>query len=122
VGQQIRLGIPQASILRGAALVYVLPLFCLLLGALLGQLWLAPLLVGGGGRDHPQLSAGRHHRIFTGSLLFCPARARGIWSPHARGGTQYPSPLLSGAGFWPRRRRFGAEGPPDKALFLVPAD
>ena len=44
VGQQIRLGIPQASILRGAALVYVLPLFCLLLGALLGQLWLAPLL------------------------------------------------------------------------------
>ena len=49
VGQQIRLGIPQASILRGAALVYVLPLFCLLLGALLGQLWLAPLLSAGEG-------------------------------------------------------------------------
>ena len=42
VGQQIRLGIPQASILRGAALVYVLPLFCLLLGALLGRRKLPP--------------------------------------------------------------------------------
>ena len=41
VGQQVRLGIPQESLLRGAALVYVLPLFCLLAGALLGQLWLA---------------------------------------------------------------------------------
>ena len=49
VGQQVRLGIPQASILRGAALVYVLPLFCLLAGALLGQLWLVPLLAGGEG-------------------------------------------------------------------------
>ena len=49
VGQQIRLGIPQQSLLRGAALVYVLPLFCLLAGALLGQLWLAPLLLGGEG-------------------------------------------------------------------------
>lgn len=49
VGQQIRLGIPQASILRGAALVYVLPLFCLLLGALIGQLWLAPFLSAGEG-------------------------------------------------------------------------
>ncbi len=49
VGQQIRLGIPQESLLRGAALVYVLPLFCLLAGALLGQLWLAPLLAGGEG-------------------------------------------------------------------------
>lgn len=49
VGQQVRLGIPQASILQGAALVYVLPLFCLLAGALLGQLWLAPLLSAGEG-------------------------------------------------------------------------
>lgn len=49
VGQQIRLGIPQASILRGAALVYVLPLFCLLMGALIGQLWLVPLLSAGEG-------------------------------------------------------------------------
>ena len=49
IGQQVRLGIPQASLLRGAALVYVLPLFCLLVGALLGQLWLAPLLSGGEG-------------------------------------------------------------------------
>ena len=49
VGQQVRLGIPQESLLRGAALVYVLPLFCLLAGALLGQLWLAPLRSGGEG-------------------------------------------------------------------------
>ncbi|AEB48814.1 Sigma-E factor regulatory protein RseC [Aeromonas veronii B565] len=49
VGQQVRLGIPQESLLRGAALVYVLPLFCLLAGALLGQLWLTPLLSGGEG-------------------------------------------------------------------------
>ena len=49
VGQQVRLGIPQASILQGAALIYVLPLFCLLAGALLGQLWLAPLLSAGEG-------------------------------------------------------------------------
>ncbi len=49
VGQQVRLGIPQESLLRGAALVYVLPLFCLLAGALLGQLWLVPLLSGGEG-------------------------------------------------------------------------
>ncbi len=37
VGQQVRLGIPQASILQGAALVYVLPLFCLLAGACWGN-------------------------------------------------------------------------------------
>ncbi|WP_167386701.1 SoxR reducing system RseC family protein [Aeromonas cavernicola] len=49
IGQQVRLGIPQQSLLRGAALVYVLPLLCLLLGGLLGQLWLAPLLAGGEG-------------------------------------------------------------------------
>ncbi|HHQ4688981.1 SoxR reducing system RseC family protein [Aeromonas veronii] len=49
VGQQVRLGIPQESLLRGAALVYVLPLFCLLACALLGQLWLTPLLSGGEG-------------------------------------------------------------------------
>lgn len=49
VGQQVRLGIPQESLLRGATLVYVLPLFCLLAGALLGQLWLVPLLSGGEG-------------------------------------------------------------------------
>lgn len=49
VGQQVRLGIPRQSLLRGAALVYVLPLFCLLVGALFGQLWLAPLLGAGEG-------------------------------------------------------------------------
>ncbi len=72
VGQQIRLGIPQESLLRGAALVYVLPLFCLLASALLGQLWLAPLL-SGGGDYHSGLSAGWRWRLFTGSLLFRPA-------------------------------------------------
>ncbi|MGL5303143.1 MAG: SoxR reducing system RseC family protein [Aeromonas sp.] len=49
IGQQIRLGISQQSLLRGATLVYVVPLLCLLAGALLGQLWLAPLLSGGEG-------------------------------------------------------------------------
>jgi sigma-E factor negative regulatory protein RseC len=47
VGDQIRVGIAPATLVRSAALVYVLPLCCLLLGALLGQLWLLPLLGGG---------------------------------------------------------------------------
>lgn len=49
VGQQIRIGIPQRSLVSSAALVYLLPLFTLMLGALLGQLWLRPLLEAGEG-------------------------------------------------------------------------
>ena len=76
VGQQIRLGIPQASILRGAALVYVLPLFCLLLGALLGQLWLAPLLSAGEGVT----------ALWTISYLLCRRRLSMIFSIFDWGG------------------------------------
>ncbi|ENY73739.1 sigma-E factor regulatory protein RseC [Aeromonas diversa CDC 2478-85] len=49
VGQQIRIGIPQHSLIQGALLVYLLPLLCLVGGGLLGQLWLRPLLQAGEG-------------------------------------------------------------------------
>lgn len=37
VGQQVRIGIPEKSLLKSALLVYMLPLFCLLVGALVGK-------------------------------------------------------------------------------------
>jgi len=40
VGQQVRIGIPEKSLLKSALLVYMLPLLCLLLGALAGK-WLS---------------------------------------------------------------------------------
>jgi len=36
-GQQVRIGIPERSLLTSALLVYLVPLFCLLLGALTGK-------------------------------------------------------------------------------------
>lgn len=37
VGQQVRIGIPENSLLKGALLVYILPLFFIMLGAAVGQ-------------------------------------------------------------------------------------
>ncbi|SIQ38092.1 positive regulator of sigma(E), RseC/MucC [Aeromonas sp. RU39B] len=48
-GDQIRIGIARRSLLSSAVLVYLLPLFSLLAGALLGQLWLRPMLMAGEG-------------------------------------------------------------------------
>ena len=83
-------GHPQASILRGAALVYVLPLFCLLLGALLGQLWLVPLLSAGGVTILCCLLGG--HRILL-VRYFLTGSSR-EYGPRMLGGAQYPSSLL----------------------------
>lgn len=95
VGQQIRLGIPQQSLLRGAALVYVLPLFCLLAGALLGQLWLAPLLLGGEGITILCCLLGGGAGFFTGSLLFQPPRSGLLRPADAWRGGSCPYPLLT---------------------------
>lgn len=40
VGQQVRIGIPERSLLTSALMVYMVPLACLLLGCLLGK-WVA---------------------------------------------------------------------------------
>ncbi len=48
-GQVVEIGFPEKSLLQSAALVYLLPLFALLLGAVLGEMWVAPLLKGGEG-------------------------------------------------------------------------
>jgi sigma-E factor negative regulatory protein RseC len=48
-GQVVEIGFPERSLLESAALVYLLPLFALLLGATLGDTWLAPLLKSGEG-------------------------------------------------------------------------
>ena len=37
VGQQVRIGIPENGLLKGALLVYILPLFFIMLGAAIGQ-------------------------------------------------------------------------------------
>jgi sigma-E factor negative regulatory protein RseC len=48
-GQLIEIGFPEKSLLQSASLVYLLPLFALLIGATLGDTWLAPWLGGGEG-------------------------------------------------------------------------
>lgn len=48
-GQVVEIGLPEKSLLQSAAVVYLVPLFALILGALLGSWWLAPLFGGGEG-------------------------------------------------------------------------
>jgi sigma-E factor negative regulatory protein RseC len=48
-GQIVEIGFPERSLLESAALVYLVPLFMMMLGAAFGQLLLAPLLGVGEG-------------------------------------------------------------------------
>lgn len=43
-GEVVEIGLPEKSVLQSAALVYLLPLFFMMLGAWLGDQWLAPML------------------------------------------------------------------------------
>lgn len=45
-GDVVEIAFPEKSLLQSAALIYLLPLLFLFLGAMAGQLWLAPLLGG----------------------------------------------------------------------------
>ncbi|ELM6647835.1 TPA: transcriptional regulator [Vibrio vulnificus] len=49
VGQVVEIGIPEQSLLQSAMLVYLLPIFAMLLGALFGHLVLSPWLEMGEG-------------------------------------------------------------------------
>ncbi|SJN53082.1 SoxR reducing system RseC family protein [Vibrio ruber] len=46
-GQMVEIGFPEKSLLQSAAIVYLLPLFMMIFGCGIGQLWLAPLVGGG---------------------------------------------------------------------------
>ncbi|SON48050.1 SoxR reducing system RseC family protein [Vibrio tapetis] len=48
-GQVVEIGLPEKQLLQSAAVVYLFPLFFLMLGAAVGQFWLAPMLGGGEG-------------------------------------------------------------------------
>ncbi len=48
-GQVVEIGFPEKSLLQSAALVYLVPLFMMILGAWLADAWLAPVLVMGEG-------------------------------------------------------------------------
>lgn len=63
-GQLIEIGFPEKSLLQSASLVYLLPLFALLFGAVLGDAWLSPLF--GGGEGVVILSA----VLFTGAAIW----------------------------------------------------
>lgn len=43
-GEVVEIGLPEKSVLQSAALVYLLPLLFMMLGASLGSQWLAPML------------------------------------------------------------------------------
>ena len=49
VGQVVEIGFPEASLIKSAMAVYLLPLFGLILGAVIGNFLLAPLTAGGEG-------------------------------------------------------------------------
>lgn len=49
IGQVVEIGFPESSLIKSAMVVYLLPLFGLILGALVGQLFLSPLTAGGEG-------------------------------------------------------------------------
>ncbi len=91
IGQQVRLGIPQASLLRGAALVYVLPLFCLLVGALLGSSGWRRCSRAGRGLPFSAACWGRAG-LFTGSLLFQPPGSGALRPADAWRGSSCPHP------------------------------
>lgn len=48
-GQVVEIGLPEKSLLQSAAVVYLIPLFSLILGAAVGQWLFAPLFAGGEG-------------------------------------------------------------------------
>ncbi|WP_456296687.1 SoxR reducing system RseC family protein [Vibrio sp. AK197] len=48
-GQVVEIGFPERSLILSAMVVYITPLCAMILGALLGQWWLAPLLSAGEG-------------------------------------------------------------------------
>ena len=49
VGQSVEIGFPELSLIQSAMIVYLLPLFGLILGALVGHLFFAPLFSAGEG-------------------------------------------------------------------------
>ncbi|ARV73534.1 SoxR reducing system RseC family protein [Vibrio campbellii] len=49
VGQVVEIGFPESSLIKSAMAVYLLPLFGLILGAVIGNFLLAPLTAGGEG-------------------------------------------------------------------------
>ncbi|WP_394244065.1 SoxR reducing system RseC family protein [Vibrio astriarenae] len=49
VGDTVEIGLPERSLLSFAAVTYLLPLVMLVLGAMLGQIWLQPMLGAGEG-------------------------------------------------------------------------
>lgn len=49
IGQVVEIGLPEKSLLQSAALVYLVPLLMMIVGAALGELWLAPWLAVGEG-------------------------------------------------------------------------
>ncbi|AXY00303.1 transcriptional regulator [Vibrio alfacsensis] len=49
VGQVVEIGFPESSLIKSAMAVYLLPLFGLIVGALIGHLFFAPLIGGGEG-------------------------------------------------------------------------
>ena len=48
-GQVVEIGLPEKSVLQSAALVYLLPLFAMIIGAFVAQWWVAPLFSLGEG-------------------------------------------------------------------------
>lgn len=48
-GQVVEIGFPEKSLLQSAALVYLVPLFMMIAGAVIADTWLAPLLNMGEG-------------------------------------------------------------------------
>lgn len=49
VGQVVEIGFPESSLIKSAMAVYLLPLFGLILGAMVGHFLLTPLTAGGEG-------------------------------------------------------------------------
>ncbi len=49
IGQIVEIGFPERSLILSAMVVYIVPLMAMILGAVIGQWWLAPLFSGGEG-------------------------------------------------------------------------
>ncbi|SDG64237.1 positive regulator of sigma(E), RseC/MucC [Vibrio xiamenensis] len=49
IGQIVEIGFPERSLILSAMVVYIVPLVAMILGAVIGQWWLAPLFSGGEG-------------------------------------------------------------------------
>ncbi len=70
-GQQVRIGIPEKSLVKGALLAYIVPLVCILAGAISGHMM-------GNGQDLPSILGALLGGILGFTIIKWRSRSKGV--------------------------------------------